>query len=746
MPADRRLEHIRIKAFLYKFTPKFTRNATKDSRVLSSIDIYDVNLTEGFFDTPLQPVDTTLPGTPLPGALPPSTSAGDNSFFSMYDISDFISSYSFDQNIEENTYGWEVILRDAIIPFKRLNNDMRVVGRALTSTDFTRLAQYESQAVNISDVDTIELAKKERGVDQDNLSSRLGEDVEVGIKLQDLIQPYDIISVYVYNRGTHLNELLGTVEEDADGFKRFRPTDNFSSRPLTERELQVESILESSPITYSGAPLFHNEFTGFVLGKSFMRATGQVDTINVKGNGLARLFGSTRKVVKSSVFQPQLVSNSEVTDPLAVSSFGTIYATKTVEFIISDLFNSFYKIGFNQRPRLITNEETGEISAEAVSESIFDISALLVGNELKRNVFTVPPLLMALVMKRRGFSFIQPRNQEDLNTLVSRVRRAETSFPSSTTQTSVDKVLADSKDIQAFKLGKTLVYFSAELNELRTYLLLFESVLEDFAPKLFTPFEIIDEIKSKTFLEFIERPDGVILVRPPQFNNTDNTRFSSDFDIITTSYDDPSDKLVARQTIGYAEDTLGTLETFKQIGFTNGKLLFQYGFMEAGSDINPNFRDSVKLEKGSEEDTNRTQGLFKYAEYLLRIHNASLKTGRITANLDSRVLVGDTFFDEHNQKFGYIVGINKSINVSGTATMDLQLSYVRDAVLKNVIDVPLEEGISGPLEQKRRLEQNLGEFLEFEQLPRLVDIENRIKPLEPSIVDPGPIVPTPPEV
>jgi hypothetical protein len=49
-------------------------------------------------------------------------------------------------------------------------------------------------------------------------------------------------------------------------------------------------------------------------------------------------------------------------------------------------------------------------------------------------------------------------------------------------------------------------------------------------------------------------------------------------------------------------------------------------------------------------------------------------------DLDNTIQVGQTFIDETKFKFGYIIGVSKHVAVAGTATMSLNLSYVRDAV------------------------------------------------------------------
>jgi hypothetical protein len=59
------------------------------------------------------------------------------------------------------------------------------------------------------------------------------------------------------------------------------------------------------------------------------------------------------------------------------------------------------------------------------------------------------------------------------------------------------------------------------------------------------------------------------------------------------------------------------------------------------------------------------------------------------ADLDNTVHIGDTWFDVKNNKFGYIVGITKTVGPGQPATMTLALSFVRDAYN---IDSTTQEG------------------------------------------------------
>jgi len=239
-------------------------------------------------------------------------------------------------------------------------------------------------------------------------------------------------------------------------------------------------------------------------------------------------------------------------------------------------------------------------------------------------------------------------------------------------------VLDDNESgIQTRSGARSPIFYSSELDVLRPYFKFFDSILRDFSPEMKTPFEIIDEIKAKTFIEFFERPDGRIFIRPPEYNDVNFTIKSSTIEVINATYNETVRGLIARQTVGYAVDALPNVPGLNFFAYTNGKLLVQYGLMEAMADPNPNMKD-VRTDDLEKTQTLRKSAI-RYAEYLLRLHNAALKTGTIVCGYDQRIMVGRTYYDERNNKFGYITGVSKSVASGGTATITFNLSYVRDA-------------------------------------------------------------------
>lgn len=637
------VEFIKAKVFLYKFTPKFTLSNTKSSAgegTLGKLDRYTVDL--------------------------------DEKYFSKLDISDFFVGFTFDQELTGNTYSWTLQLQEKVLTLNEINQRLLVEGTKIMSMlDIANLAEYE---VESKDLDTtreiIRQAKVARGVTQDAMVIKTGSNLPTvkGLRLSDFIQPYDFISIFLYKNTTPLENVRGNLVETPLPFKNTVFVLNEAGSPLTPSSLKKESVLLSQ--TIDGNTLFSNELNGFVMTKSVNRRQGSADLIQLAGNGITRLFGSSRKVLKSSVMQKSIFEIAQTVDPVKGSVFQNVLADgRSLEDIFAELFTLIYRIKFPAQ--ISTNNQ-----AQFTGSNFYDISAILVGNDLQTNMFTLPAYLLALVMRRRGFSFRAPT---DLDSLVDVVRAD--AVKGEIDQNAVDQVLNRETDSQTKLPGHQPVFFSQELNVLRPYFKLIREVFTFFNVELKTPFEIIDEIKSKTFLEFYERPDGVIIIRPPQYNDTTNTVYSTELDVMDTTYSDSANELVSVQRVAYGCDVIEQLDAIQAYFYGNGKMLIQYGFMEAGADVNPNAKNDKVID--NDLARNKEPGLFKYAEYFLRLHNASLKTASITCNLNTAIQVGKTYYDAKNNKFGYISSVSKQCGASREATMSFTLSFVRDAYIKD---------------------------------------------------------------
>lgn len=661
------LEFLHLKVFLYKYTPPFTQQSSS-SVANAVIDKYTI---------PLEP-----------------------QYFTKYDITNFVSAYNFQQTVNENTFTWSILLQEKVLSFEELDK-FAVTDGTNTFSNLTKLSQYESQAKNISDVSTIETAKLLRGQTQSEfvIKQDFVTQLEDGLRLSDIIQPYDFISCFLYKSSKPLEEVRGTrTISEVHGLPIF--TETLNGNKITSDDLRFETVILSLED-------FSNEFNGFILTKNVTRTTGNVDTITLSGSGLTKLFGSTRRIMKGDVGQDSLYTRGENTDPNVSTAFGNVYADKSILQIFTDLFNIVYRITIDEKNTVSTPSGLTNLS-------FYNATKLVASNILQTNLFVIPPYLLTQVMKLRGFNYVEPNflGTSQISSIVTANR----------SNVEIEQTLNSLPGtFQTKQLRSTPpVYISRELNSLTAYFKYIQDVLSFFNPELNTPFEIIDDIKSRTFLEFIERPTGIVIIRPPQYNDLTTTIFSSDIDVISTTYTEDACSLISRQKMGYSVDGNPiNQEGLFTYAYTDGKLLAQYGWLEGTADENPNVKDDKP--KNTDLSIDKTSGLFKYAEYFLRIYNAGLRTGEVVANLNNKVQVGMTFFDEKNKKFGYITSVTKSVNILNATTMRLEIDYVRDAFLA---DPSVKDAST----------------IEVEQLPRLVDIASGFSSTsDTSVKDPGPV-------
>jgi hypothetical protein len=265
----------------------------------------------------------------------------DTHYFTKYDISQFVTSYAFEQNIDETTYSWSVELQDLALSYGLINSKLKVKppsgsslkgGLSFTNSSISGnyLAEYETDANTFKNntkaifgsnpanlVDPILTAKISRGftpgpltVQNPNLNAALS--TVPGLRLSDLIQEYDFISLFLYKNTTPLTDIYGRVitltgsvsalpnnplylfeyaftNSDQVSFGNAFNAANY--QPLTDANLQYESILMTKIKMPNGQSqtLFSNEFNGFVMKKNTASAIGQVDRVTIAGNGWSRV-------------------------------------------------------------------------------------------------------------------------------------------------------------------------------------------------------------------------------------------------------------------------------------------------------------------------------------------------------------------------------------------------------------------------------------------------------------------------
>jgi len=723
-------EYLAIKCFLYKYTPEFTA-ASGVTSALSTFKPYSIDL-------------------------------DDTKYFTKYDISQFVASYSFEQRIDETTYSWALELQDLALSYATINNKLKVLppsGGTMrgglsfsnSSDSLDLVSKYETNANTFANNDAtsdtsanpILNAKFQRGktpgpltVQNTNLTNVLS--TIPGLRLSDLIQEYDFISVYLYKSTTPLTNIWGvfTVDDSIDNnplqIFNYKTTNDVPpvglQNPL-DPYLQYESVLLTK--MPNGRTLFSNEFNGFVIKKNVSSSQSQVDRITISGNGWTRLFGSTRRAMKPSLFQNSLYETGQLLGASDVSAFENVYAGRTIPQIIRDLFDLVYRIDFNTSTNVVvpnttvpanpnnstnlatstqtqsqfftpptgaatTINSTPKVSNQLILQnSFYNITSLIVANSYPANLFNLPQYLLASVMKLRPFAYIEPINVPASDAFITNATNTASLFASAGSASTTDvKVPPETFQTAIQTLGGQVlnytgtnpVFVDPNLQNLIAYFQFLADVFQPFSPDLQTPFEILDVIRGQAFVEVYEQPNGQFVVRAPQYNNMTEVVAgrpdigmirSSNLNIISTLYGSTVENLVTKLFAGYSPN-ITPISVFQQFAYCDGKLLIQDGLLEMTTAANPN--TATASISNTTTNNSKTTGIFGYAEYLMELANAKLKSGQLTCDLDNTVQVGQTIIDENKFKFSYIVGINKQVSVTGTATMQLALSYVRDAV------------------------------------------------------------------
>jgi len=341
-------------------------------------------------------------------------------------------------------------------------------------------------------------------------------------------------------------------------------------------------------------------------------------------------------------------------------------------------------------------------------------------------MFCIPPYLLSTVMKLRPFAYIEPI---DFPVSPDYIKNAQTeaaqlqigsgplaATPQVTPSTFQQAMQALGNQVKNYS-STSPVFVDPTIQTLKAYFRFLDQVFLSFAPQIQTPYEILDQIRSIAFVEIYEQANGQFIVRAPQYNNMavsvpnrpDIAMIrSSNLNIITSTYSESAENLVSKILTGYSPEMLA-VGLLQQFGYCDGKLLSQIGQLEMDTVANPNA--TTVSTSNTATNNSKTTGIFGWAEYLMELSNAKRKFGTITCDLDTSIQVGNTFIDETKFKFGYVVGVNKHVAVTGTASMSFTLSYVRDGV-------PIYSNTNNSLNA------TVIDSINTDLLPVLTDIEN----------------------
>lgn len=736
-------EYLDVKVFLYKYTPQFT---------------FEKEQTESFSATNAQGQKETVEGTYQVTKY--SIDLNASKYFSKFELTQYLESYQFKQALYGNVYDWSLSLQDAIIPFAQLAPSNTATVRKVVSfrgptgvaneTGVIRgpqcrqtnqgtiggdlvdlMAEYEAESnwptSFDTEVDTITQAYLARGTatvpfasnsqgDSNSILNAPGSNLSFnnpkldGIRLGDLVQKYNYVSVFVYKSSVSPTQAKRAIFPSGSVLGA-----NDSSRPFDPSN-EVHLMLMG----------YKNEFNGFVTGKSFSRVPGQVDKVTITGHGSLRLFSDT-----TSLFNPALMArgvfdaatlnaitpslqqegNTESTQQY-YSLYQNLFQGEDPIQILTSLLFMMYKITFNApsstQPKdaeyrgfydlhQLVLQQTGD------STSALSLTAATTTNKAG-NLVTIAPFLVALVMALRNYDYNLQK------TLQQTTRPAGVTGSTNTSATPIvtgspdnrfgvidPKKLRDTNFAEEF--GGPCVQISAVDKVFTPYFKMLKNGGGNFLSGLKTPHQIMADVTLTSLLEFYERPNGRIILRTPQYNQparltstgavdaVGNRVTSKEVPIVQASYSEDGTGMETQKRGSWSVDLSGPIGEGMIIpSYGNGKLMMQYGFREATAEANPVLA-SLALDKtagfvGSPQRTRSSTDInglvHKYLRFLVEFDNAGLRTGELALEGDPRLEVGKLFFDFTNSKVGYIVSVSKQLSVGKVYTTSISLKFVRD--------------------------------------------------------------------
>lgn len=381
------------------------------------------------------------------------------------------------------------------------------------------------------------------------------------------------------------------------------------------------------------------------------------------------------------------------------------------------LFQDKYQVSsiYGKNFTIYNSEEFAKLQADLYSVSktyFFDMTRIKIENGCHTNIFNIPAYLFSLVMKAKSFNYRDATNAE-IASAVNTIKNQTSSFKVNLGQSISNYMSSEFPSDNIEFLNSTFygpVLMELDVNKLKAYFLFLESGFSNFTPTMYTPNQILDEVKAASFIEIFETATGTLVIRPPKYNDKTSILFSSDYNVLSTQYTDSVKGLVSKEKLTYYQDLIKNIP-FNVFAFTNGKLLTQYGLTETNASANPNAK--YTLAPGSNATVNKSLGIFNYARFFLELNNASQKTSNISAEyvpastiiknpntgeyVQQAFGIGNLFFDEVNNKISYITSIDKSCKVGDVPSMSFTGTYVRDGY-------------------------RYGDSVEFRQLPELIDL------------------------
>lgn len=463
---------------------------------------------------------------------------------------------------------------------------------------------------------------------------------------------FDLVRVYTYS------SLTTSLSERVEQIKT-----NLGTR---KRDDLVSLLTE-----YSMLP----SFTGFVQSITNGLSVNSVATVNVQCMGVSRVLAQTSTVVDQALANQVVMRHREAlqnttANQAPISPKVNIFSGKSALDVFSNIINdSLYpELESVEGEHLVGKPSLKNLYARAKGEEDGPLEIA--------NVIPLFPSLVALHYVKEKFSEL--------------VYFCD------------DAVEDEQKVLRKEDAGTAKTSFLADmLDKLRPYMLLLKNNFELFESTYQSPAEVLDTIRTNTYMEIFEDRSGTFRFRFPKYNNQklDSSLGPDVIGAISINRSDSNNFSIVQTR--FMADLIGALRPVVPDVFIDGLSTLRYGFRVSAPVENPNaISKTFAKELG---------GFIRFYSTLRESRTASVNTIG-TPKIDLGQMISfrygyKTNVDDVKMRYknagvssgsnmsgdyvGYVIGITETIGVDQVYVQNLTLGFVRDAWIS-----PLRKGES----------------------------------------------------
>jgi len=504
---------------------------------------------------------------------------------------------------------------------------------------------------------------------------------------------------YENNMEGFSNTIGFTIVQD-DVIKQLNNNDD--SITVTAKEYITENQIFEAQVSRDGGKTYYTEFLGFIGSVTYSREYNNIPDLTITAYGISKLLGTSATVQKQAVYQ-QFEEGVSITTPgvpVYQDNWNSLNTYNIFTEIMKSILN-FTTVGTppeldNQSEKvralgqqqeaetaLVQKYADDEVKAAPADKAIIERKRLASIDKLAKTIEernkAITELNKQAENNRQSLSSVQMVfNEDGFNNLPSfrtsflvlytyyLVRRLRGSAQTILTTPGLEGIRPDTTAVIVDGAHKT---FNEQVSK----------NFNLFYSEMTKPIELLESIKSQAFYDVFETRTGIMVCRPPRYNDLpiDSTFEGTDVsdndfvikfnDILRTNYSRNDMELNSRCDVKNTYMFIGEIPLYAN-SFTDPNILFKYGLRSAGVVSNPNVGNSWLAAM--------------YGALVLYKQNMFTRTINIEVANDRVYSVGNLYYIQLSEKLedefvGYLMSSEITFGYGGVSKNILKFSAIR---------------------------------------------------------------------